>query len=81
VNNNGELDDLLELPDNPPNDNKPNNKPAPWGAPTGTLAIEDYLRSAWGDSVYEQSLFAQLARSEAEREHTLRARPKKGKQR
>ena len=41
--------------------------------------IEDYLRSYWGDEAYEKSAFAQLARSEAEREKQVRARPKKGK--
>lgn len=42
-------------------------------------AIEAYLRAQWGDSLYEQSAFAKLARVETARAAQLRARPKKGK--
>lgn len=50
-------------------------KPAKWV----TAPIEQVLRNAWGDEVYERSAFHQMAVSELEREHSLKPRPKKGK--
>jgi len=73
MNSNGELDDLLDDPVEPPREQ------VPWVAPQGALQIEAYLRSVWGEDVYQNSAFAQLAHSEVVREQTLRARPKKGK--